>query len=336
MTIKDVAAYCGVSVSTVSRVLNNHPDVSDEVRNKVMKAVSDLHYTPNSTARDLARAQVNAIGLVVRGISNPFFTPIIRTIEHGCEAAGYTMVLHQVSTTDDEVRAATELVQSKRLNGVIFLGGRYDYTKAEMQGLTVPYVCCTYTNHFGNLDRSSYSSVAIDDKAEAERAVKYLISRGHRRIAILLDNPADHSISERRYAGYCKALREEGIEPDPDLVLEAADFDLASSYRCVKDFADRREDFTALFAVADTLAIAAIKALYDAGKRVPDDVSVIAIDGIEISNYLIPTLTTLCQPKDRLGEEAVRILVDVLEGRAGNRHIRLETTPRLGGTVKSL
>lgn len=336
MTIKDVAAYCGVSVSTVSRVLNNHPDVSDEVRNKVMKAVSDLHYTPNSTARDLARAQVNAIGLVVRGISNPFFTPIIRAIEHGCEAAGYTMVLHQVSTTDDEVRAATELVQSKRLNGVIFLGGRYDYTEAEMQGLTVPYVCCTYTNHFGNLDRSSYSSVAIDDKAEAERAVKYLISRGHRRIAILLDNPEDHSISERRYAGYCKALCEAGIGPDPDLVLEAADFDLASSYRCVKDFADRREDFTALFAVADTLAIAAIKALYDAGKRVPDDVSVIAIDGIEISNYLIPTLTTLCQPKDRLGEEAVRILVDVLEGRAGNRHIRLETTPRLGGTVKSL
>ena len=104
----------------------------------------------------------------------------------------------------------------------------------------------------------------------------------------------------------------------------------------MKDIADRCEDFTALFAGADTLAIAAIKALYDAGKRVPDDVSLSVNDGIEIYNYLIPTLTTLCQPKDRLGEEAVRILVDVLEGRAGNRHIRLETTPRLGGTVKSL
>lgn len=336
MTIKDVAAYCGVSVSTVSRVLNNHPDVSDEVRNKVLRAVVDLHYTPNSTARDLARTQVNSIGLVVRGISNPFFTPIIRTVEHDCEAAGYTMVLHQLGTADDEVRAAAELVQSKRLNGVIFLGGRYDYTKAEMQSLTVPYVCCTYTNHFGNLDRSTFSSVAIDDKAEAERAVNYLIAKGHTRIAMLLDNPEDHSISERRYAGYTKALREAGIDLDPELVLEAQDFSLASSYETVKAFVSRGTKFTAIFAAADTMAIAAMKALNDAGLRVPDDVSVIAIDGIELSQYLIPTLTTLCQPQERLGEEAVRILVDVMEGRAGNRHIRLETTPRLGGTVKSL
>ncbi len=337
MTIKDVAAYCGVSVSTVSRVLNNHPDVSDEVRKKVRKAVTELHYTPNSTARDLARTQANSIGLVVRGISNPFFTPIIRTIEHGCETAGYTMVLHQVGTADDEVTAACELVQSKRLNGVIFLGGRYDYTKPEMARLNVPYVCCTYTNHFGDLDRASYSSVAIDDKREAERAVSFLVSKGHTQIAMLLDNPQDHSISQRRYGGYCKALREAGIAENPKLVLEASDFSFASSYQVVKDFiSSKHPAFTAIFAVADTMAIAAIKALYDAGIRVPDDVSVIAIDGIEVSNYLTPSLTTLCQPQERLGEEAVRILVDVMEGRAGNRHIRLETTPRLGGTVRSL
>lgn len=334
-TIKDIAAVCNVAVSTVSRVLNNHPDVSADTRAKVLAAVSELHYVPNSSARDLVLPQTDSIGLVVRGAENPFFTPVIRAVERGCEAAGYTMVLHQIPTGADEVTEGAALVQSKRLKGVILLGGRYDYTQGEATALGVPFVCCTYTNHFGDLDRSVFSSVSIDDKSEARRATKALVDQGHTKIAVLLDNRNDRSIAERRFKGYREVLEESGIAVDEDLVMETGDFTMPAAYDAVARLIARRRDFTAIFAIADTMAIAAMKALHDAGMRVPEDCSVIAIDGIEMSNYTIPTLTTLCQPQATLGEEAVRTLVDVLEGRAETRHIRLETTLRPGGTVGS-
>lgn len=334
-TIKDVAAYCNVAVSTVSRVLNNHPDVSPDTRARVLDAVRVLHYVPNSSARDLVLPQTDSIGLVVRGAENPFFTPVIRAVEGGCEAAGYSMVLHQIPAGADEVAEGAALAMSKRLRGLILLGGRYDYTQQEVSSIGVPFVCCTHTNHFGDLDRTAFSSVSVDDKAEAIRAVQLLLDRGHTDIAILLDDRDDHSISERRYKGYCETLRAAGIEPDDDLVIETGSFEMGAAYRATADFLARRRNFTAIFAIADTMAIAALKALHDAGLRVPEDCSVIAIDGIEMSNYTIPTLSTLSQPQATLGEEAVRILVDVLEGKAGHRHVRLETTLRPGETVGS-
>ena len=332
-TIKDIASQCGVSVSTVSRVLNDHPDVSAATREKVLEAVRGLHYVPNNSARDLAAAQSDSIGLVVRGAENPFYTSVIRAIEKSCAEAGFTMVLDQIAAGADELAEAAALAQSKRLRGLILLGGRYDYTQEEVSSLEVPFVCCTYTNHFGDLDRDSFFSVSINDKLEAAKAVRLLLDEGHSRIAILLDSIHDHSISERRYTGYCEALAEAGIEVDEGLVIETVDFTMAAAYRSCAELLDRRRDFTAVFAVADSMAIAAMKAISDAGLCVPDDVSIIAIDGIDISLYTTPTLTTLAQPQATLGQEAVRILVDVLEGRAQSGHVRLNTTLRPGGTV---
>ncbi len=334
-TIKDVAARCNVAISTVSRVLNNHADVSEETRAKVLEAVRALHYVPNSSARDLVLPQTDSIGLVVRGAENPFFTPVIRAIESSCEQAGYSMALHQIPAGADEVAEGAALVMSKRLKGLILLGGRYDYTQEEVSAIGVPFVCCTYTNHFGDLDRAAFSSVSIDDKGEATRAVRMLLAHGHTKIAILLDSINDRSISERRYKGYCDALAEAGIEVDPDLVVETGNFEMESAYRATADLLARRHDLTAIFAIADTMAIATLKALHDADISVPKDCSVIAIDGIEMSNYTVPTLTTLSQPQETLGEEAVAILVDVLRNGAPTRHIRLETTLRPGGTVGS-
>ena len=170
MTIRDVAEYSGVSVSTVSRVLNHHPDVSEAVRGRVMEAVRELRYVPNDSARDLVKSQSDAIGVVVRGASNPFFAPVIRAIEEEAEAAGCAMVLHQIRAGEDEIAAGAALARSKRLSGLILLGGRYDYTPSEVELLEVPFVCCTYTNHFGSLGQAEFSSVSIDDEAEAYRA----------------------------------------------------------------------------------------------------------------------------------------------------------------------
>ena len=325
MTIRDVAEHCGVSVSTVSRVLNDHPDVSNAVR--------ELHYVPNSAARDLVRTGGDAIGLVVRGAQNPFFTPLIRSIEQAIEAAGYTMVLHQIQAGGDELAAAAQLSRSKRLRGLILLGGRFNYTVEEVAAIDVPFVCCTYTNDFGTIDPAMYSSVSIDDRAEAARAVRMLTENGHRRIAVLMDSSKDASICELRYQGYLDALREAGVEPDPELLIECGSFHMESAYEAARRFAASGKDFTALFCIADSLAIAAMKALHDEGIRVPADCSVVAIDGIYMSLYTIPTLTTLSQPKEAMGVQAVSILTDILDRHGEHRHVRLSTSLRQGGTV---
>jgi len=336
MTIKDIAEKSGVSVSTVSRVLNDHPDVSEANRAKVMAVVQELHYVPNSSARDLVRTQSDAIGLVVRGVGNPFYTSVIRAIEQAVREAGYTLVLHQIHTEDDEIPEAAGLARAKKLRGLILLGGCFDYTPERIASLDVPFVCCSFTNRFGTLEPTAYSSVSIDDQAEACRAVNYLIERGHRRIGILLDSTSDHSISQLRYRGYCQALEQAGIPLDRELVEETSDFDMETAYKGAARLLERRGDLTGLFVISDSMAVAAMKALHDAGRQVPEDCSVIAIDGIDMSEYMIPTLTTLIQPQAELGEKAVRLLMDLVEGGGENRQLQVRTTLRSGGSVRAL
>ena len=336
MTIKDIAERCGVSVSTVSRVLNNHPDVSAANRERVLAVVQELHYVPNNSARDLVKPAADSIGLVVRGVGNPFFTGIIRAMERMITEAGYTMVLHQIQSGEDELRAGAELARSKRLLGLILLGGCFDYTPEQTASLGIPFVCCTYTNSFGTLEGNDYSSVSIDDEQAAYRAVRLLTDHGHRKIGVILESVCDHSISQLRYEGYCQALQDAGIPLDPELVEETVTYEMADGYAGMERLLKRRRDLTAVFAISDAMAVAAMKALHDHGKRVPEDCSVVAIDGIDMSAYFVPTLTTLVQPQQELGENSVRILVDMIEGRAGNCHLQLETQVRQGGSVRPL
>ena len=334
MTIKDIARECGVSVSTVSRVLNERPDVSPAVREKVLSAIAAGNYIPNNSARDLVRTHSDNIGLVVRGVGNPFYTGIITAIEHEIDAAGFTMVMQQIGTRDDEVKCGAMMERDKKLRGLIFLGGRSDYTREELASLNVPFVCCTYDNSFGTLSADSYSSVSIDDRQAAFEAVTCLCRLGHRRIAALLSERTDRSISELRYLGYQEALRSQGIAQDESLVRCADSFEMDAAYAATLALIDSGADFSALFVISDAMAVAAIKALSARGKRVPEDCSVIAIDGIEFSAYLCPTLTTLCQPVEKMGEESVRILLDVIEGRSHSQHLRVPTVFREGGSVR--
>ena len=333
MTIKDVALHCGVSITTVSRVLNNHPDVKESVRAKVQQAIRELHYVPNNSARDLGKSQTDTIGVVLRGAANPFLISVLGSVETAVAEAGYTMVLQQIGTDDDEVAAGAELVRSKRLRGLVLLGGEFDYTPERVADLAVPFVCCTFTGSFGSLEKDSYSSVSIDDYAEAYRAVKALLDHGHRAIGVVLGAIDDHSISELRYRGYCDALRDGGIEPHPDWVAQCGSFEMLDVYRATKRLMARCPEVTALFTISDLMAMAAIKALHNVGVRVPQDCSVISIDGIEMTRYTVPTLTTLIQPAAEMGTQAVRILADVLSGRGGHRHLSPETTLREGETV---
>ena len=197
-------------------------------------------------------------------------------------------------------------------------------------------MCCSYTNRYGNLDDDEYSSVSIADEDEAYKAVNELYRKGHRRIAALISTPDDWSISQLRYRGYRRALEEHGLPFDESLVVSAGSFSIKDAYAAMKEQLNRNPDFTAVFAIADDMAIGAMKALREGGKRVPEDCSVIAIDGLTVSDYIQPTLTTLCQPMREMGQKSVEILLDMIEGRGENRHLTLETKLRRGASVKDM
>ena len=337
MTIKDIARLSGVSVSTVSRVLNNRPDVSEESRRRVRSVIENASYIPNNTARDLVKTKSDAIGLVVRGISNPFYTDVITAIEKKIEQAGYTMVMRQIASDADEIQCGAEMEREKRLLGIVFLGGCQDYTPERLKVLNVPYVCCSYSNKYGTLDSEQYSSVSIEDQDEAYRAVDILIKNGHRRIAALVSTTDDRAVSQLRYQGYLKALEDNGIEQDGDMIIRADGFSITDAYRAMENRLDNGNvGFTALFTIADVMAMGAMRALRERGKRVPEDCSVIAIDGIAISEYIHPMLSTLCQPMEEMGQRSVDILLDMIEGRSGNRHVVLPTCFREGASICKL
>lgn len=337
MTIKDIAKNCGVSVSTVSRVLNHHPDVSEEVRQRVLDEVERSSYIPNNSARDLVRSRSDAIGVIVRGTGNLFFSKVLKTLSSEIERYGYTMVLHFIGTDADEIKAGAILEREKKLLGLLFLGGRYDYTPTELSSIGVPFVCCSYTNCFGSLDEKKYSSVSIDDYQTAYRAVEELIRRDHRKIAVVLPSRTDHSISELRYHGYMDALRAHGIELDNDLIEESGGcFEMPGTYEATCRLLKRTDDFSAMFLLSDTTAMAAMKALEDHGKRIPQDVSVIAIDGLNVSEYATPTLTTMVQPAEEMARESVRILVNMLKNPDYTDHKLLDTSLREGASVRNI
>ena len=283
MTLKDIARLAGVSVSTVSRVLNDHPDVSKAAKEKVLEVVNEYNYIPNTSARELGKSSSDNIGVVVRGLSNPFYTKIITEIGDKIEKAGYTMVMQQIGTSDDEIMTAARMERDKKLLGVIFLGGRLNYYKEEVSSITVPFVCCTFNNQYGTVDKSDYSSVCIDDNQAAYDAVEYLYKEGHRKIAVLLSGPEDGSVSQVRFEGYERALNDFGIEIDKDLIISINSFNIADAYEGTKEWLEQGIDFDSVFAISDNMAMGAMKALREAGKRIPEDVAVIAIDGIEAS-----------------------------------------------------
>ena len=336
MTIKDIARLSGVSVSTVSRVLNDRPDVSEDSRQRVRAVIETHKYVPNTSARDLVKIRSDAIGLVVRGVQNPFYTDIIHAIERRLDDSGYTMVMRQIASRDDELKCGAMMEKEKRLQGIIFLGGRSDYSPEEVALLGVPYVCCSYTNSYGALDPAQYSSVSIADEQEAYRAVSELYRNGHRRIAVLTADPDDSSISQLRYLGYQRALRIFGLTERPEDLICAEDFTIARAYAAMRERLRSPADFTAVFAIADDMAIGAMRALRESGRSIPEDCSVIAIDGISVSEYIHPMLTTLCQPMAAMGETSVELLLDMIEGRGGNRHVTLPTTLREGQSVRHI
>ena len=317
-TIKDVARICGVGVSTVSRAINNHPDINPDTKQKIMRVIEENHYIPNNSARNLKRTESNAIAIMIKGIDNPFFLAMFKIFEQELGKQDYTFLLQRVQQEEDELVVARELVKEKRLRGIIFLGGRVDRDSTELRSLGVPYVLCTFAPEKSVLT-PQVNYISIDDEEESYRIVDYLCELGHKKIAIIRPSYADRGIGRSRYNGYVRALKKHGIEVDPGLVMYMKDdieaFTPANGYAVTRELLETEREFSALFTMSDTTGIGACKALLEAGKRIPEDYSVAGFDGIEMANFYHPSLTTICQPKEEMARASIKMLLDLMEDR---------------------
>ncbi len=323
ITIKDIARKCNVGVSTVSRAINNHPDINPKTREMVMAVIRETGYIPNNSARNLKRTDAKCIAVLIKGITNPFFSSMIGIIESHVQKKKYTMVMQHVEAYEDELDVALELVKEKRLRGIVFLGGAYRHDRAKLLKLKAPFVFCTIGTQ-GQEKEPFYSNVSVDDMAESRKMTEYLLSLGHRKIAIIAEGAQGESVGRLRLEGYKAALGQWKVPIDHRLVCLAKDQDpysMENGYRMAKRLLASGVGFTALYCISDFLAVGACRALYESGKKIPEEVSVTGYDGLSIGDFYTPRLTTIRQPVEEMAKKTMEILFHVIEEKCGHEHV---------------
>ncbi|HAT4272848.1 LacI family DNA-binding transcriptional regulator [Clostridium perfringens] len=325
MNIRDIARLAGVGVSTVSRVINDHPDVKDETREKILKIIKESNYIPNNSARILKKNNTNNIGVLVKGVFNPFFAEMINIIGNRINEAGYTMILQQNDyATEDDVDNLIAFVKEKRLQGIICLGGNFlNINDESFQFLDIPVVL-TSVNTLSKESKSKFSSIGIDNVLAAKASIQYLIDKGHRNIGILLGEKNDVGISGLRLEGYRKALEENNMPYSEENVF-IGDYDYSGAYRVTKEIINNRKDITAIFSISDIMAVGAAKSVIDQGLQVGEDISIMGFDGMDISKYYNPGITTVKQPKKNMANNSIDLLLALLAKKEDHKHIIFET-----------
>lgn len=339
ITIKDIAKICGVGVSTVSRAINNEPGINEDTKNKILQVIKENNYIPNNSARNLKRSESKNIAVLIKGMNNPFFSPMITEFEKEIKKRKYTFILQRVDENQDEIEVAIELEKEKKLKGIVFLGGYFLHSKEKLEKLTVPFVLSTVGMN-GNIKDIEYSSVAVDDVKESYKIVDYLCKLGHNKIAILSATEDDESIGKLRFEGYRKALADNHIEYNPNLVyyLQSGNerYSMQSGYLAAKQLLQDKPDCTAIFGITDIIALGACRAIMEEGYKIPEDFSVAGYDGLELSRYYTPSLTTIRQPVEEIALETLKVLFELINRKSGFVHKVFSGELILGESTKKL
>ncbi len=320
-TMRNVADRSGVSVQTVSAVVNNKPGITPETRERVMEVVRQLGYRPHSVARSLRTRRTRMIALVVSDIANPSFSTIASAAEDQAHPAGYSLVVY--NTHDDIERAASDMRTTieRWVDGVLFVSAEDQMTSLHtLQSVKIPSVA---------IDRipENYSgaSVTLDNFKAGHMAAEHLVQLGHQRIAHI-SGPLKLRLARERYRGFRESLLSHGLNPEMYPAGEG-NWDCEDGFRAMQQLLAHKPPPTALFAANDRMALGAIQAAYQAGLHVPDDISIIGLDDIEVARFQVPPLTTVRQSFDDLATHGVRLLLNIVEGNEiSDYHIVLEPT----------
>lgn len=303
-TIKDVANKAGVSISTVSHVLNSTRFVAEATKERVYQAIKELNYAPSAVARSLKVNRTRTLGMLVTTSTNPFFAEVIRGVEETCAAQGYTLILSSSGGDPLRQQASLKMLIEKRVDGILVM---LSEDASELYSLLgthpeLPQVLMEWGHTQGDIYR-------IHDNPEqgGYLATRHLIDKGHTAIGCIT-GPADKSLTIDRLAGFRRAMQEAGLQENPQWIVEG-DFEPEGGYAAAEALFAKPTQPTALFVFSDPMALGVLSAAHQHGKRVPDDLSVIGYDDVPMANYFSPPLTTIHQPKYRLGQKAAAILL---------------------------
>ncbi len=324
-TIVDVAREAGVSVSTVSRVLNNKPDVAEATREAVRAAIRRLGYVANPSARRLAGGRTGILGLVIPDFTSPYAMEIVRGVGEATNEAGYDLILYSVldqHRDEERERSWLNILSRGLVDGLLLVLPRS--SGEVLMALAHRGFPVVLIDHRG-ID-SDLPSVSATNTEGALEATRYLLSLGHRRIGFIT-GLLDYRAGADRLEGYRQALAQAGIPFDPDLVVEG-DFQRRAGYEGTLALMRLPDPPTAIFASNDAEAFGALDALRDLGLRVPEDVSLVGFDDIPAAAETRPPLTTVRQPLMDMGSQATQLLFDLLNGRA-DVHQRIQLPTRL-------
>lgn len=307
--LRHVAALAGVSIKTVSNVVNDRPNVTSDTRARVLEAIRQLDYQPNLYARSLRGGRSGVIALAVPGLDGPYFAELARAVVEAARKRNWTVFIEETGG-----EATRELATIKRLglhliDGMVFsplsLGSREIARQTVARPLVMVGERC--------LDNAT-DHVAIDNVAAAHAAVSHLTRAGHTRIAAIGDQPlAPTDTARLRVQGYRDALADAGVPADPRYLKTPAGFSRAEGHRMMSELLTLPDRPQAVFCFADVLAFGAIRAIYDHGLRVPDDIAVVGFDDIEEGRFSVPSLTSISPDKAQIAEAAVGLLEHRLE-----------------------
>ncbi len=313
VTVFDVARLAGVSIATVSKVLNgmgSFVPISPKTREKVLSAARDLNYQPDFTAQSLRSRRTNTIGLVVANVRHPYYSEIIGGVEQALQEAGYVSILSSAEDNPEREKFCINLFQQKRVDGIL-LAGETDSLEDEaifsLVEKNIPVVLVARELKDGRVPQ-----VTLDNIHGGKLAVEHLLSLGHRRIACITGPPGKND-SERRLLGYKLALQQAGISFDSDLVIGGSGIIAEDGYRDMKRLLALATLPTAVFCYNDTKAFGALKAMQEAHVPVPGKISIVGFDDIEFCDYSSPPLTSIRQPRFDMGYKGGKILLHLLQ-----------------------
>ena len=317
ITIRDIARLSGFSTGTVSRVINNHPDVNPATREKIEEVIRQTGFEPNANAKMLKQTMSSTITIIVKGIHNSFLETILEEMQKAFKENGEDVSVVFLDETDNEINAAIQACSTRKPEGLIFLGWNINDFRSRFGLITVPGVLVTVDA--SELGYENLSSFTTDDISGAKEAVAYLVRSGHKKIGIIGGNLDESSgqLSTSRLAGALQILQMHSIPFDYEKNYVPCRFSLEDGYNAARKLLTMNPDITGIFALSDLMAIGCVRAVRDLGKKVPEDVSVIGYDGIDYTQYSVPRIATVRQDVVQLAKRSVEdILLRVSYSRA--------------------
>ncbi len=329
-TLKDVAQRAGVSIKTVSNVVHGYVHVTEEVRERVRAALEDLNYQPNLPARYLRNGRVGVLAFAFPDLSNPYFSDIGNAIIAAASARSYTVLIDCTGGERASELLVLDGLRPHLIDGVIL--SPLALQPADLQSRQTKTPLVLLGEHLLDVD-VPYDHIANSNVAAARLATKHLLDLGRHRIASI-GNHEELSIvggagGHRRLRGYTEALADVGLPLDPQIIMQVASYNRAEGARAMQQLLALPHPPDAVFCFNDLLALGAMRALHEAGRRIPDDVAVIGFDNIEEVRFSIPSLTTIAPDKEKIGELAVSLLLERIDGTRTGPAERVEVPFRL-------